>query len=194
MRRSIKYKRKEIRLNPRILRGVVMRIACVVLFWTVYALILPAITQEKQANCGMEAHVHSEVCYDDAGVLRCDLPEHTHTDACYADPSADLQTPADWEPEIKEVELSGDWAQDSLAVAKPSLGIMRATRTTPFRMTAHGTPTAATASGQERRMVHGIPTLPHSLCTMPGSRMMPCRSRRIPPNGSSALKRLIPMP
>ena len=87
MRRSIKYKRKEIRLNPRILRGVVMPIACVVLFWTVYALILPAITQEKQANCGMEAHVHSEVCYDDAGVLRCDLPEHTHTDACYADPT-----------------------------------------------------------------------------------------------------------
>ena len=115
-------------------------------------------------------------------------------DACYADPSADLQTPADWEPEIKEVELSGDWAQDSLAVAKPSLGIMRATRTTPFRMTAHGTPTAATASGQERRMVHGIPPLPHSVCTMPGSRMMPCRSGRIPPNGSSALKRLIPMP
>ena len=66
---------------------MVMRIACVVLFWTVYALILPAITQEKQANCGMEAHVHSEVCYDDAGVLRCDLPEHTHTDACYADPT-----------------------------------------------------------------------------------------------------------
>lgn len=101
---------------------MVMPIACVVLFWTVYALILPAITQEKQANCGMEAHVHSEVCYDDAGVLRCDLPEHTHTDACYADPSADLQTPADWEPEIKEVELSGDWAQDSLAVAKTQLG------------------------------------------------------------------------
>ena len=44
MRRSIKYKRKEIRLNPRILRGVVMPIACVVLFWTVYALILPALS------------------------------------------------------------------------------------------------------------------------------------------------------
>lgn len=40
---------------------VVTGLACVVVFCTVYALILPAITLEKQ----------------------CDIPEHTHTDDCY---------------------------------------------------------------------------------------------------------------
>lgn len=41
---------------------VVTGLACVVVFCTVYALILPAITLEKGA---------------------CEIPEHTHTDACY---------------------------------------------------------------------------------------------------------------
>ena len=122
MRHFVQFKRKGVSWNPRGLRGVVLPLACIVLFWTVYALILPAITQEKQANCGLEAHSHSAQCYDDAGALCCDLSEHTHTDACYADLSADLQTPADWEPEVKKIALSGDWAQDTLAVSKTQLG------------------------------------------------------------------------
>ena len=108
--------------NPRILRGVVMPLACFVLFWTVYALILPAVTQERQPFCGQTEHTHGDACYDDTGALVCELPEHTHTDACYSDPSADLQTLADWEPAINELSLTGTWPDDVLSVAKSQLG------------------------------------------------------------------------
>lgn len=37
--------------------------ACVVVFCTVYALILPAITLEKEPACGLEEHIHTEECY-----------------------------------------------------------------------------------------------------------------------------------
>ena len=39
--------------------------ACVVVFCTVYALILPAITLEKEPVCGLKEHVHTEECYAD---------------------------------------------------------------------------------------------------------------------------------
>ena len=42
---------------------VVSGMACVVVFCTVYALILPAITLEKESACGMEEHTHTEECY-----------------------------------------------------------------------------------------------------------------------------------
>lgn len=85
--------------------------ACIVVFCTTYALILPAITMEKQYICGMEEHIHNSDCYvqetlvslscsleqpvahthdglclDGNGDLICQLPEvsaHTHTDGCY---------------------------------------------------------------------------------------------------------------
>lgn len=86
---------------------------CVVVFCTVYALILPALTMEGTAYCGQEehvhtdacytagetsyekeqicsvtgvAHTHTDICYDSKGVLVCTLEEvetHTHTGTCY---------------------------------------------------------------------------------------------------------------
>lgn len=58
--------------------------AAVVVFVTTYALVLPAITMETEAQCGIEAHQHSDECYTDE--LVCEIPEspgHAHTDACY---------------------------------------------------------------------------------------------------------------
>lgn len=86
---------------------------CVVVFCTVYALILPALTMEGTAYCGQEehvhtdacytagetsykkeqicsvtgvAHTHTDICYDSQGALVCTLEEvetHTHTGTCY---------------------------------------------------------------------------------------------------------------
>ena len=44
-------------------RKVVLAMACVVVFCTTYALILPAITLEKN-SCGLEEHSHGESCYE----------------------------------------------------------------------------------------------------------------------------------
>lgn len=88
---------------------VVTCLACIVVFCTTYALILPAITLEnKTTYCGYEEHehddscytqelicgyeagegayTHSADCYDSEGNLLCDEEEsegHVHTDACY---------------------------------------------------------------------------------------------------------------
>ena len=63
----------------------VSSIACLVVFVTTYALVLPAITMESEAECGIEVHQHDESCYEER--LICDLPEsegHVHTDDCYS--------------------------------------------------------------------------------------------------------------
>ena len=60
LRNAEKY--TKVHKRKRLWHRVVTVLAGVVVFCTTYALILPAITLEKQ----------------------CDIPEHTHTDACYA--------------------------------------------------------------------------------------------------------------
>lgn len=112
---------------------VVTGLACVVVFCTVYALILPAITMEKGA-CEIPEHTHSEACYtqvtsatrtepvctieslnlhqhddtcyDSEGNLTCgyaDFAVHQHDSACY-DENGNLWCPL---PEIETHEHTG---------------------------------------------------------------------------------------
>lgn len=112
---------------------VVTGLACVVVFCTVYALILPAITMEKGA-CEIPEHTHSEACYtqvtsatrtepvctieslnlhqhddtcyDSEGNLTCgyaDFVVHQHDSACY-DENGNLWCPL---PEIEAHEHTG---------------------------------------------------------------------------------------
>lgn len=63
---------------------VVSSVAAIVVFVTTYALILPAITLEKTAVCGIEEHQHNDSCYEE--ILVCGQEEsegHLHTDECY---------------------------------------------------------------------------------------------------------------
>lgn len=66
-------------------RKMMLCLSCVVVFCTVYALILPAITLERKTVCGQEEHSHTEECYSSDGQLTCGKTEHTHTESCYAD-------------------------------------------------------------------------------------------------------------
>lgn len=99
-------------------RRLLMALACVVVFCTTYALILPAITLENPEAldapvCGLEEHIHSESCFearpeaqhkqfhccDGSGNLvgiSSDLVLHTHDEQCY-DPDGTLVCPL---PEI----------------------------------------------------------------------------------------------
>ena len=171
-------------------------LACVVVFCTTYALILPAITMTSETYCGKEAHTHTEECYErelictlgsdedihehtDACyepqlVLACgqeEGPEHTHTTdcyrmesvlvctegegasgagthqhrdtcyketlicgkeehqhtlLCYSNPEADLETADIWERTLPAA-LSGNWADDLIAVAESQLGYHEST-------------------------------------------------------------------
>lgn len=112
---------------------VVTGLACVVVFCTVYALILPAITMEKGACeipehthleacytqvtsatrtepvCTIESlnlHQHDDTCYDSEGNLTCgyaDFVVHQHDSACY-DENGNLWCPL---PEIETHEHTG---------------------------------------------------------------------------------------
>lgn len=66
-------------------RKMILCLSCVVVFCTVYALILPALTLERKTICGKEEHMHTEACYSTEGQLICEKEEHTHTETCYAD-------------------------------------------------------------------------------------------------------------
>lgn len=171
-------------------------LACVVVFCTTYALILPAITMTSETYCGKEAHTHNEECYErelictlgsdenihehmDACyepqlVLACgqeEGPEHTHTTdcyrmesvlvctegegasgagthqhrdtcyketlicgkeehqhtlLCYSNPEADLETADIWARTLPAA-LSGNWADDLIAVAESQLGYHEST-------------------------------------------------------------------
>lgn len=74
------------RRRNRIWKKLVTALGCLVVFCTTYALILPAITMEREPVCGLSEHVHSDSCYSrQRGALTCTLAEsegHTHTDAC----------------------------------------------------------------------------------------------------------------
>lgn len=78
------YERRRSRKKRRC--GIVTALACVVVFWTVYALILPAVTMERQPVCGLDEHVHTEDCWLETAlpaVLSCPEPSHAHTPDCY---------------------------------------------------------------------------------------------------------------
>ena len=100
-------------------------------------------TLEEQAEpeliCGRTTplyHQHDESCFAAAEpelVLICEIPEHTHTEECYetltpGDPTADLETAADWEAGLSGAVLTGDCRQDLLAVAQTQLGYHESTR------------------------------------------------------------------
>ena len=95
-------------------RKVMMCLSCIVVFCTVYVLILPAITLERKTTCGQEEHVHTEECYSTDSQLICGREEHLHTEICYAtaDHIPDIQSDAaEWE-ENPVQEDDGNMVQD----------------------------------------------------------------------------------
>ena len=84
--------------------------------------------QEETVFCGKDAHTHGEACRDENGELVCGTEEHTHSLACYADPGADVETAELWEQTFAGVPLTGNWRQDTLAIAETQLGYAESTK------------------------------------------------------------------
>ena len=100
-------------------------------------------TQETELVCGLEewipdpteetsepeeeapAHVHTDECYEN--VLICSKEEHIHTLSCYSDPQADLETPDSWRQSLPG-DLTENWSENILAVARSQLGYSESTR------------------------------------------------------------------
>ena len=87
-----------------------------------------AVESEEPVFCGKDAHTHGEACRDENGELVCGTEEHTHRLACYADPGADVETAELWEQTFAGVTLTGNWRQDTLAIAETQLGYAESTK------------------------------------------------------------------
>lgn len=84
--------------------------------------------QEETVFCGKDAHTHGEACRNENGELVCGTEEHTHSLACYADPGADVETAELWEQTFAGVTLTGNWRQDTLAIAETQLDYAESTK------------------------------------------------------------------
>ena len=73
------YKKLKRRKRRNVWKKIVGVMMCLVVFWTTYMLILPALTKETKSFCGIPEHSHDAECYRE--VLLCQ--EHVHTDTCY---------------------------------------------------------------------------------------------------------------
>ena len=131
-------------------RKVLGVLSGIVVSFTTYALILPAITATAPTYCGLEEHTHTDECYElrlicteaerpaveaveaDPGhthseacyekVLVCEKEEHVHEELCFSDAN-DKETREQWEATMPLMELDGIWAEDLLAVAESQLGV-----------------------------------------------------------------------
>ena len=70
-------------------------------------------------------HEHTDACYEE--VLVCGLPEHHHTVNCLSDPLDGTQDEDEWLAQTGTT-LSGNWADDLLAVAESQLGYEQSER------------------------------------------------------------------
>lgn len=84
---AAEFSRKRQRRRRR--RKLVTCLGAAVVFCTTYALILPAITMESGYICGMAEHEHDETCFavveheQLSAALTCQPEAHVHTDVCF---------------------------------------------------------------------------------------------------------------
>ena len=72
------------RRTRRIITRFVSITAAIVVFITTYALVLPAITMESEAYCGIPTHQHDDSCFTEELVCgEVESPGHVHTESCY---------------------------------------------------------------------------------------------------------------
>lgn len=84
MKSRIRRYARKVRLR-RFWKRVVSVFSSIVMFATIYALLLPAITLEKNAACGIEEHEHNQACFEQRLICgREETAGHLHTDDCYA--------------------------------------------------------------------------------------------------------------
>lgn len=94
--------------------------------------------------CDKEEHAHSEACYEvtegtEEKVLVCEKKEHKHSDSCYKDSSNNtnsnsgdnrytlIEDSGNWEVMFDDVQLSGSWGDDIVAIAGTQIGYRECT-------------------------------------------------------------------
>ena len=66
-------------------------------------------------------HQHNELCFG-LWELSCGKDTHIHGASCRANEKSDVETREEYEKTLEQVELSGNWREDILAIAQTQLG------------------------------------------------------------------------
>ena len=152
--------------NNRIQSNIWQTVAClslVVILGVFWCLKLTGITMAGEAFCGMAEHVHGEACrtlvceqeeseththtddcYDTPET--CPLEEHVHVEGCYSDITADIETAADWEKSVADIDKEATTAERVVQVARSQLGVTESEKN--FEVDAHGVRRGITRYGQ----------------------------------------------
>lgn len=83
---------------------------------------VPLFMQEEGTAQESTIHMHTDECYETVYICGFEEDGHVHSLACYSNPNADLETADAWERSIQDVELTGVWSEDLLAIAQTQLG------------------------------------------------------------------------
>lgn len=104
-------------------RAIIILLSIIAITGVFWWLKLIGITMAGEAFCGMDEHTHTEECRADG----CDIAEHIHLPTCYSNPNADVETKSEWESTFADIQLSGDLAEDLIAIAKTQIGYQEST-------------------------------------------------------------------
>lgn len=80
------------------------------------------IPAEIEFLCGFGEHVHNELCENAENP--CSIPEHTHDASCVIedlDLTVNREEKAQWDEMFRDMELSGNWPEDLIAVAQTQM-------------------------------------------------------------------------
>ena len=141
MQKSLSSKiRNYVKLHIRDKRWkqVVAVLACVVVFCTTYALILPAVTMTNNTFCGKQEHVHSDACYEK--VLVCGQSEPLEAESSV--PASSEEAPAPVEASASEEPVQAETPSEDAVLPD-------------------GQDEVAPAVGASKRVLHAETTAPH---------------------------------
>lgn len=136
----------------------VSALGCVIVFCTVYALVLPAITLEKEPRilkCPLEIHTHSEVCYDGEQNLICgkaDYVLHTHQEDCYDSEGSLVCTLPEKEAHTHTDEC---WEEQAVLICGQEEGAGAHVHTEDCYQSAEGEQTLVCGQEESAGHVHG---------------------------------------
>lgn len=99
---------------------------------------------EDDASEESEGHVHTDACYEKK--LICQKEEHEHSLICYSNPDADVESASVWSRSVSKADLTGNWADDLVAVAQTQLDYEESTNN--YTVTEEGEMKGITRFGQ----------------------------------------------
>lgn len=148
MQKSLSSKIKnyvKLHIRDKRWKQVVAVLACVVVFCTVYALIIPAVTMTNNTFCGKQEHVHSDACYET--VLVCGQSERLEAESSAL---SEEQTSADPIPS-EEIAAADEAVQTENQTENQTEGTVL----------PDGQDEVTPAVGAAKRVLHAETTAPH---------------------------------